>query len=178
MEYNIWNSSIWRQMSTSVKLILEQFSLVLTVFEMFTVLNVWPWKCRSKSWCTTFTVVPIHGKYLASYLMTIVTFVRSLIIYEIFVNQIKSQKFDLEIEEEARIKTGFAPFDWKYSIRFFFPNFNYATTNVYVKGYSHTHAHTHTDKDDDYRQNLQAICQKTVCANTHACEHVWYNCIK
>ena len=27
------------------------FSLALTVFEIFTFRNAWPWKCRSKSWC-------------------------------------------------------------------------------------------------------------------------------
>ena len=37
----------------------------------------WPWKCRSVSWCTTFVVPSFEGKYLISYLMTIVMFVFS-----------------------------------------------------------------------------------------------------
>ena len=48
-------------------------SLALTVFEIFTFKSVWPWKCGSRSWCTT-TVVPFNGKYLTSYLMVIVMF--------------------------------------------------------------------------------------------------------
>ena len=47
MEYNIGNGSIWWQISTSIKVILEQFSLTLSVFEIFTFQNSWPWKCKS-----------------------------------------------------------------------------------------------------------------------------------
>ena len=48
--------------------------LALTVFEIFIFQSWWPWKCRSWSWCTTFAVAPFDGKYLTSYLMTIVMF--------------------------------------------------------------------------------------------------------
>ena len=49
------------------------FSLALTVFEIFTFQNLWPWKYRS-SWCTTFAVAPFDDKYLTSYLIAITIF--------------------------------------------------------------------------------------------------------
>ena len=51
--------------STSIKVMLEHFSLALTVFQIFT------FKYRDlenvgQSWCTTFAVAPYDGKYLIS----------------------------------------------------------------------------------------------------------------
>ena len=56
------------------KVTVEHFSLALTVFEIFTFHDSWPWKCRSRSWCTAFAVVPYDCKNPTSYLMTIVKF--------------------------------------------------------------------------------------------------------
>ena len=67
---NLYKSHI----STSLKVILDQFSLGLTVFEIFTFLNSWPWKCRPRSWCTTFAVAPFKSKYLTSDMMAIAMF--------------------------------------------------------------------------------------------------------
>ena len=58
VEYNIRNGPIQWQISTPIKVILKHFSVALIVFEIFRFQNCWPWKCRSRPWCTTFTVVP------------------------------------------------------------------------------------------------------------------------
>ena len=36
--------------------------------------KLWPWKCRTKSWSTTFAVATLDGKFQISYLMAIVMF--------------------------------------------------------------------------------------------------------
>ena len=46
--------NVWK----SMKGILDHFSLFLTVFEIFTFQNSWSWKCRSRTWRTTFAVAP------------------------------------------------------------------------------------------------------------------------
>ena len=69
--------SCWRiqwRISTSTKVTYEHFSLALTVFEIFTFQNSWHWKCRSRSFCTTFAVSPFDRIFLTSYLMAIVMF--------------------------------------------------------------------------------------------------------
>ena len=43
-------------------------------FEMITLQNVWPWICRSKSWCSTLAVAPFDRKYLISHLIPIIIF--------------------------------------------------------------------------------------------------------
>ena len=50
----------------------------------------------SRSWSTTFAMVPFGGEYITSYSMAVVMCALSLIIYEIFAKHIKRQKFDLE----------------------------------------------------------------------------------
>ena len=45
------------------------FLLALTTCKIFTFQISPPWKCRSKSWCTTFAVEPFDRKYLTSYLI-------------------------------------------------------------------------------------------------------------
>ena len=57
-----------------------------------------PWRTR----CTTFAMAPSGGTYTTSYLMTIVMFALSLNIYEIFTDQQKCQKFDLENEGQSQ----------------------------------------------------------------------------
>ena len=49
-------------------------------------------------WCTAFTVAQFDGKYLTFYLMAIVMFALSLVIYEILTNQEIFQNFYLEID--------------------------------------------------------------------------------
>ena len=73
-EYNIRNGSIRWQISFSIKVILEHFSLAPSIFEIFTFQNLWQRKCRLKLWCTTFAVPPFDGKYQTFYLMAIVMF--------------------------------------------------------------------------------------------------------
>ena len=51
-------------LTTSIKVMLQHCSLVLTVFAIFTFQNAWPWKCRSRLWCTTIAVAPFDGKYV------------------------------------------------------------------------------------------------------------------
>ena len=70
-EYTIYNGLIQRQISTSIKVTLEHFSLALTIFRISTFQNSWPWKCKSKSWCTTFTVASFKCKYLISCKVTL-----------------------------------------------------------------------------------------------------------
>ena len=76
------------------------------------------------------------GRYMTSYLMAIVMFAISFIIYEIFTNQIKCQKFELENKLRTRIKTEVAPFEWECLI-----SFKILTTqsHVYEKCYAYTH---------------------------------------
>ena len=47
------------------------------LIEIFTIKNSWPWKCRSRSWCTTFPVPPFDGKYMTFHLMAVVIFFSS-----------------------------------------------------------------------------------------------------
>ena len=56
------------------KVIIEHISLAVTVSEIVIFLNSWPWKCRSRSWCTTFAQTSIDGKCLISYLMGTIMF--------------------------------------------------------------------------------------------------------
>ena len=63
VQHSQWSHSM-ANISTIVKVILKHFSLVLTVFKLLTFQNVWHWSCWSRSWCTTFAVVPFNGKYL------------------------------------------------------------------------------------------------------------------
>ena len=74
MDCNILNCLLRWQMSTYIYVKIEHFSLALTVFEKFTFQNAWPWKCRSRSWRTTFAVAPFDGRHPISYLMVIVMF--------------------------------------------------------------------------------------------------------
>ena len=46
-------------------------------------------------------MTPFDGKFLTSYLMSLVMFALSLTIYEIFANQIKCQNLDLESEGQG-----------------------------------------------------------------------------
>ena len=55
----------------TIEVVLKHFSLALIVFEIFTCQNLWPWKCRSNSWRTTFTVSSFDGIYESFYLMAI-----------------------------------------------------------------------------------------------------------
>ena len=45
-EYNIFNGPVQWQIWTSIKVILKNILLALTVFEIFTFQNLWPWKGR------------------------------------------------------------------------------------------------------------------------------------
>ena len=92
------------QISTSIKDILEHFSLVLTVFEIFTFQYPWPWKRRSRPWCITFAVAPFDLKYQASNLVATVMFAPSLTVCEIFANLIECQHFDLDNEGQGQEK--------------------------------------------------------------------------
>ena len=51
-------------------------------------------------------MAPFDGKYMTSNLMAIVIFALSLTIYEIFENQIKRKKFNLDNEEQGRGENG------------------------------------------------------------------------
>ena len=66
-ENNIRNDPIEWQI-TSIIVILELFSLTLTVFEIFTFQILWPSKCGPRSWRRTFAVTPFDSKYLTFYL--------------------------------------------------------------------------------------------------------------
>ena len=72
MECNIRNCPILWQIPTFKNIIPDHCSLTLTVFDIFTFQTSWPWKCRSRWWCTTFVIAPFDGKYLTSCLMAIV----------------------------------------------------------------------------------------------------------
>ena len=149
MKYNICNGPI--QISTSIKVILENFLLVLTVFEIFTIKDSRPWKCRSKSWCTTFTVAPIDGKCPNSYLMAIVVFALSLIIYDIFVNQEKWKKIDFENEGQVQ---GVAKQDLHHSTRNVWIHIAQFFRILATREHTFTQkvAHTHCDRQGyDYR---------------------------
>ena len=78
MDYNILNGPLRWQMSTSIKLKHEHFSLDLMVFEIFTFQNSWHWKCRSRSWHTAYAVSLFKGKHQTSYMMVIIMLALSL----------------------------------------------------------------------------------------------------
>ena len=73
--------------------------LVLTVSEILTLKNCWPWKCRSRSRCTTFAT---DGRYGASYLMVMMIFALSVTIYKIFATEIKFLMCDLGNEGQGQ----------------------------------------------------------------------------
>ena len=77
------------------------FMLALTLFEIFTFQNLWPWKCKLMSWCTIFAVAPFDGKCPTSYLMAIVMLALSLSVCKMLANLIKFQNFDLENEGQG-----------------------------------------------------------------------------
>ena len=101
-EYSIRNGPIRWQTWTTIKSIREHIPLALTVFEIFTFQNSWSWKCRSRSWCTTFVMAPFVGKYVTSYDGN--SIVCSLTRY----SQWRSRS--------RRRKTVVSLFDWKCSI--------------------------------------------------------------
>ena len=82
-ENNIWGKDKFDLFSyTGLKI---HWNFATTIFsrlrdpliEIFTIKNSWPWKCRSRSWCTTFPVPPFDGKYMTSHLITVVMFFSS-----------------------------------------------------------------------------------------------------
>ena len=85
-------------LATWIKITLGQLSVALTVFEIFIFQNSWPWKCRSKSWCSTFAVAPIDSKYRTIYDGN--SNVCSISLYEIFTNQMQS----LTLKMKAKVK--------------------------------------------------------------------------
>ena len=70
MECTSCSGPIRWQISTSIKVILEHFSLALTAFEIFTFQNSSSEKYRSR----TFVMAPFDGKNLTSHLTAIVRF--------------------------------------------------------------------------------------------------------
>ena len=52
------NGAIRWQISTSIEVVLEHFSLTFTIFKIFTFQISWPGKRRWKSWFTIFAVTP------------------------------------------------------------------------------------------------------------------------
>ena len=113
--------------------------------EIFTFTNSWPWKCRSRSWCTTFEMTPFDCKYMTFYPMAIVIFALSLTVCEVCAKQTQIPTFwpwKRRSRSNSR-RTGLAPFDWKNSNSFtwFLQHFSYT---VYAKGHTHTHTHTYT----------------------------------
>ena len=92
---------------------------------------------------TTFTMASFKGKYITSYLMTMVMFALSLTIYEIFENQIKCKMFYLKNEGQGQVGKR----DLRHStgnVRIFIGNFlqNYSFPEkyAYAKGNAHTNS--------------------------------------
>ena len=135
-EYKIRHGpTLWR-ISTSIKVMFEQFSLAFTVLEIFTFKMLWLWKCESRSRDTELAMLQFDGKHdFLSDGNSNVALPHT--IYKIFTNQIKCYKFDLDNEGQGLEgeKTGLAPFDRKYLIlcRWFFFDFSYPGTCVYAK---------------------------------------------
>ena len=123
----------------------RSFFAISHVFEIFAFQNSWPWKCRSRSWCSTFAVATFDGKYLTANPTAIVIFDLSLTICEIFAYQIKRQHFDLENEGQGQGETRDLC-RWTGNIRFhigeFCKHFSYLATYVYTKGNTHARRQT------------------------------------
>ena len=121
---------------------------------------VWPWKYRSRSWCTTFAMTPYDGKYLTSYLMAIVMF--ALTICEILAKIIKYQKFWLwKWRSRSRSRrTELTPFDWKCSnpYRWFFLRI------LAILKHTFTQKVTHTQRDRVMTMGIicRAVFPKTI----------------
>ena len=75
---------------------------ICSYIEILTFQNSWPWKCRSRSWCTSFSVASVDGKYMTSYPIAIVMVALTLTVCEIFAKQEKIQNFDLENEGQVQ----------------------------------------------------------------------------
>ena len=86
--YNNCNGAIQWLVLTSIKVVLDNFLLALTVFQILYIYSfpeiVWPCKFRSRSWCTKSAVVPFDRKYMISYLMAIAIIALSLTVCKIF----------------------------------------------------------------------------------------------
>ena len=80
VQHSQWSHSMANINLYNIKVILEHFLLALIVLQIFIFQNVWPWKCMSRKWCTTFAMAPFNSKYLTSYLIAIVMFFQSLFI--------------------------------------------------------------------------------------------------
>ena len=46
------------------KVIAEHYSIALTVFQILVFQFLWPYKCRSRSWSTSFAMAPFDAKYM------------------------------------------------------------------------------------------------------------------
>ena len=153
-------------MSACIKVIQSIFALALTICEIFTFQNSWPWKCRSKSWCTTFTLAPCDGKYISSYLMTIVMFVLSLNVYKIFSKQEKCQNWPWKWRSWSRSRgTVLAPFAGYVRIHignFFIILATWEHTFKQTLTYTSTHMRTHA------RAHTHAVMHARIHASKHA----------
>ena len=96
-------------------------------------------------------------------------FASSLTIYNIFANQTKFQKFDLENEDQGQGKTWLELFDWKWSIpyRWLFRNFSSVGTYVYANLDTHTHAHACTHKRTHTPQRIHTSTNAHTHTHTH-----------
>ena len=165
MEYNYSNGFIRWQISTSH----EHFSLTLTIFEIFTFQNVWPWKCRYRSWHRTI-VVTFDDKCSTSYLMAIVMFARFFTIYKLLTNQEKCPNFHLKNEGQGQAvekrdlchssrndQIHMGDFfsilaSWQHT--FMQKNIR---THTYTKAHAHVHTNMHTERNGQghrYRRHL------------------------
>ena len=72
-----------------------------------------------------------------SYLVTIVVLARSDLVYEIFTNQIKFQKFDLENEDQGQERE---KWDLRHSIEnvWFYTGEFFSPRSICLHGYSHS----------------------------------------
>ena len=132
-------------------------------FEIFTFQNSWPWKCRSRSWCTTFAVAPFDGKCSTFYLVAIVMYAPSLAVYEIFAKM--PQLWPWKWRSRCR-RAELPPFDWICSNPYRWFCFlrilatwqhtftQRSNTHEHLNTHTYTHIHTHTHNGDDYRQNM------------------------
>ena len=92
---------LW-SISASLNVTLMHFCISCHQFQDFNNLNCLPWKFRSRSWITTTVLMPFNGKYMTSYLMSMVMFALSVAMYNIFPNQLDCQNVNLENEGQGQ----------------------------------------------------------------------------
>ena len=153
--------------STSIKFVNEHFSLAVTIFEILTFQNLWPWKCKSKSRCTTsqWSIWWQRPDFLSDGNSNVCSIAHHL--QDIHKSNQMPKVWPWKWRSRSRRrKTRLMLFDRKCLCPyrwFFFRMFSYLVTYIYAKANTHIHIHKARDSGDVYKQFAQKLYVWTHC---------------